>query len=167
MFRSIDEFKGAWKQESDGTKKLMAALTDASLSQIVADGHWTLGRIAWHIIGTVPEMMAHTGLAFDCPTEKDPVPTTAAEVVKAHDAAVTQLVEQVTRNWTDETLQVEDEMYGMTWKRGLTLGILMNHEIHHRGQMTILMRQAGLKVPGIYGPSKEEWDQYDMKAPDA
>jgi len=24
------------------------------------------------------------------------------------------------------------------------------------------MRQAGLKVPGIYGPSKEEWETYGM-----
>lgn len=30
------------------------------------------------------------------------------------------------------------------------------HEIHHRGQLTILMRQAGITVSGLYGPSKEE-----------
>jgi uncharacterized damage-inducible protein DinB len=28
--------------------------------------------------------------------------------------------------------------------------------------MTVLMRQAGLKVPGIYGPSREEWSQFGM-----
>jgi uncharacterized damage-inducible protein DinB len=38
----------------------------------------------------------------------------------------------------------------------------MKHEIHHRAQMTVLMRQAGLKVPGLYGPAKEEWSQYNM-----
>jgi uncharacterized damage-inducible protein DinB len=32
--------------------------------------------------------------------------------------------------------------------------------------MTVLMRQAGLKVPGIYGPSYEEWLQFGMKAPE-
>ncbi len=26
-----------------------------------------------------------------------------------------------------------------------------------RGQMTVLMRQAVLAVPGIYGPAEEEW----------
>ena len=31
--------------------------------------------------------------------------------------------------------------------------------------MTILMRQAGLKVPGVMGPSREEWSQLGMKAP--
>jgi hypothetical protein len=27
-----------------------------------------------------------------------------------------------------------------------------------------LMRQAGLKVPGVYGPSREEWSQFGMPA---
>jgi hypothetical protein len=64
-------------------------------------------------------------------------------------------LEEVTKNWKDETLQIVDEMYGEKWPRGLTLRILIDHEIHHRGQMTVLMRQAGLKVPGIMGPSRE------------
>jgi uncharacterized damage-inducible protein DinB len=72
----------------------------------------------------------------------------------------------VAKCWSDETLQIEDDMYGEMWKRGKTLGSLINHEIHHRGQMTVLMRQAGLKVPGIYGPSKDEWAQYGMKPPE-
>ena len=38
---------------------------------------------------------------------------------------------------------------------------LINHQNHHRGQMTVLMRQAGLTVPGVYGPAKEEWVGWD------
>jgi hypothetical protein len=32
--------------------------------------------------------------------------------------------------------------------------------------MTVLMRLAGLKIPGLYGPSKEEWSRYGMKEPE-
>ena len=35
---------------------------------------------------------------------------------------------------------------------------MVKHEVHHRAQMTVLMRQAGLAVPGIYGPAAEEWE---------
>jgi hypothetical protein len=35
----------------------------------------------------------------------------------------------------------------------------------YRGQMTVLMRQAGLKVPVIYGPAREEWQEFGMAAP--
>ena len=31
---------------------------------------------------------------------------------------------------------------------------LINHQNHHRGQMTVLMRQAGLTVPGVYIPQR-------------
>jgi len=34
-------------------------------------------------------------------------------------------------------------------------GNLMD-EIHHRGQLTVYLRQAGGKVPSIYGPSSDE-----------
>ncbi|MDM7920662.1 MAG: DinB family protein, partial [Pyrinomonadaceae bacterium] len=67
-------------------------------------------------------------------------------------------------NWNDDTLLQEDNMYGETWTRGLTLFYLMAHQADHRGQMTVLMRQAGLPVPGVYGPSKEEWLAHGMPA---
>jgi len=54
---------------------------------------------------------------------------------------------------------------GQTWKQGDVLSSLILHQAHHRGQMTVLMRQAGLAVPGIYGPAKEEWAAMGMAAP--
>jgi uncharacterized damage-inducible protein DinB len=166
MINSIDEFNHAWKNASESTVKLLSVLTDASLSQLVAEGHWTLGRIAWHIIQSIPEMANRTGLEVGGPAETDPVPTSADEILGAYETASSSLAEQVSSQWTDETLLQEDEMYGEKWKRCMTLSILMIHEVHHRGQMTVLMRQAGLKVPGIYGPSKEEWEQFGMKPPE-
>jgi uncharacterized damage-inducible protein DinB len=53
-------------------------------------------------------------------------------------------------------------MYGEQWTRGFVLQALVAHQTHHRGQMTVLMRQAGLPVPGMYGPSKEEWAAMGM-----
>jgi uncharacterized damage-inducible protein DinB len=43
--------------------------------------------------------------------------------------------------------------------------VLVTHQTHHRAQMTVLMRQAGLQVPGIYGPVKEGWAAYGMNVP--
>jgi hypothetical protein len=31
--------------------------------------------------------------------------------------------------------------------------------------MSVLMRQAGLPMPSIYGPTKEEWAQWNMQPP--
>jgi len=53
----------------------------------------------------------------------------------------------------------------MDMPKAVTLDLLIKHIIHHRGQMTVLMRQAGLNVPGVYGPSRDEWSQMGMEAP--
>lgn len=166
MFATIEGFKQTWKNCSESTSKALAELTDKSLAQAVSKDDRTLGRMAWHLATAIPEMMGHVGLNIKGVGADDPLPNTAAEIKKAYDTAAASLLEEVAKNWKDDTLQIVDEMYGEKWPRGLTLRILINHEIHHRGQMTVLMRQAGLKVPGIMGPSREEWTQYGMKPPE-
>lgn len=166
MYTSLSTFLQNWKYESDSTRKILGTLTDASLGQRVGPEDRSLGRIAWHVVGSVGEMMNRTGLAVDAPPENAPVPATAAAIAAAYDRAAASLDEQIRSSWNDETLGVADDMYGEKWPRGVTLGILINHQTHHRGQMTVLMRQAGLRVPGVYGPAREEWGAYGQPAPE-
>jgi len=166
MIQSIAEFEAMWKQESDGTRKLLAELTDASLGQSVANDHRTLGRMAWHITTGISEMMGRTGLTVAGPAPDAPVPATAAAIRDGYDAAAKSLLAEMKAKWTDASLLAEDDMYGEKWKRALTLAILIAHQTHHRGQMTVLMRQAGLKVPGVYGPSRDEWGAYGAPPPE-
>jgi uncharacterized damage-inducible protein DinB len=166
MFRLIEDFDKAWTYEAGATQKIMDALTDRSLSQAVSEGHRTLGRIAWHIVTTIPEMMPATGLVFEGVSANAPMPGSADEIRTAYASVAKQVLDQVKANWSDATLGVADEMYGEKWARGQTLKVLVDHQAHHRGQMTVLMRQAGLAVPGIYGPSKEEWSNYGAQPPE-
>ena len=166
MFNSIEQFTKTWSQEMKFTQSVMDALTDQSLSQAVKDDHRTLARMAWHIVGTIPEMTSHVGLKLDGPDPSAPVPTTAGEIKDAYKTVSEGLLNAIKADWTDATLEQEDDLYGERWKRGSTLHILMLHEIHHRGQMTVLMRQAGVKVPDIYGPSKEGWEAYGSPPPE-
>ena len=163
MFTSISKFLNDWKYESDATIKLMNNLTDASLKQKVTPDGRSLGFISWHVTQTIPEMLAKTGLKLEGPSETAPAPDSAKQIREAFEEASRSLSEQIKKNWTDATLEIEDEMYGEKWKRGMTLSALILHQAHHRGQMTVLMRQAGLKVTGVYGPSKEEWADMGMQ----
>ena len=157
MYHMIVDFVADWAQESAVTAKLMDALTDSSLAQRVTKGDRSLGWTAWHIVTTLAEMPARTGLELKSLAGHTPQPASAAGIAAAYRAAAAELGELVRSSWTDQTLKVEDDMYGMPWARGVTLQVLLRHEIHHRGQMTVLMRQAGLRVPGVYGPAREEW----------
>ncbi|MFC1573373.1 DinB family protein [Candidatus Eisenbacteria bacterium] len=165
MFRKIDDFLASYKQLSESTARVLATLTDESINQTVVDGHRALGQIAWHIVATIPEMMGRTGLGLSSVNEHTPPPSTASEILEGYKAASSELLTVLKSTWTDETLTEIDDMYGQKWPRGMSLAALLSHEIHHRGQMTVLMRQAGLKVPGTSGPAKEEWTQYGMEAP--
>ncbi len=157
MLRTIEDFQKDWVYEAEATGKILNALTDKSLSQKVTPDGRSLGFLAWHLTHTLGEMLGLVGLKIDAPGIDVECPTSAAEIAAAYEKAAKSATEEIGKNWTDETLLQTDSMYGETWARGLTLFYLIAHQSHHRGQMTVLMRQAGLPVPGVYGPAKEEW----------
>ena len=165
MYNTLDEFIGQWQFEAVGTQRLFDALTDASLPQEVHPGGRTLGRLAWHIAQTIPEMMARTGLHVTGVDEHAPAPAHASVIADGYRAAAASLVDEIRARWTNASLAESDDMYGERWTRQQTLGALIGHQAHHRGQMTVLMRQAGLPVHGIYGPAKEQWAQMGMEPP--
>ncbi|MDN7245493.1 DinB family protein [Planococcus shenhongbingii] len=157
MFIDLKDFLTEWQHEAKSTQRILDALTDESLDQQVADGFRTLGRLGWHLTTTLDEMMSHTGLQFSAAKFGSPVPDTAEEIAEAYRFSNQSMVTAMKENWTDETLKEEHDMYGEMWSVSRILKVMFTHQIHHRGQMTVLMRQAGLKVPGLYGPAKEEW----------
>jgi uncharacterized damage-inducible protein DinB len=163
MFRSIEDFLTGWEYESGATLKVFRALSDESLQRRFHPDLRTLGRMAWHITQSIPEMAGRTGLKLEGPGEGDPVPPSAAEIADRYFAAAESLGQAVRTNWTERDLEVEDDMYGEMWPRGKTLASLLGHQAHHRAQMTVLMRLADLNVPGVYGPSKEEWGAFGME----
>ena len=166
MFKSIDQFIDTWQHEIQFTHNVLAGLTDESLSQEVDPGGRTLGRLGWHLTQTMPEMLHRTGLVgVEGPDEAEMPPAAAAAITASYDAAAQSLLDQVKTNWTDATLNEVDEMYGEKWKKSDTLMVLVMHQAHHRGQMTVLMRQAGLRVPSFYGPAREDWAQWGMPVP--
>ncbi|WP_210467861.1 DinB family protein [Sporosarcina sp. 6E9] len=165
MFTTIEEFLNHRGHESGSTQKILNGLTDDSLAQEVSPEDRTLGRIAWHIVQTLHEMISQTGLEFDGTLDDAPVPESAAEIADAYHSTNEAMISAMKAQWNDEVLDEMKDMYGEQWTVGTVLGILTAHETHHRGQMTVLMRQAGLRVPGVYGPAREEWTAFGGEAP--
>jgi uncharacterized damage-inducible protein DinB len=165
MFRRVEDFLKTWERERAQTLRILELLDDDSLSRAVAADSRTLGRLAWHVTTTLGEMMERTGLRIAGPAQDAPVPTSATAIAQAYETASKAVADQVGSAWTDASLEVLDDMYGEKWPRGVTLFALVTHQTHHRAQMTVLMRQAGLAVPGVYGPAREEWTAFGMQPP--
>ena len=49
-----------------------------------------------------------------------------------------------------------DEIFFTMPKIGVVRGMVMNHIIHHRGQLSVYLRLNDIPVPAIYGPSADE-----------
>ncbi|MED4223828.1 DinB family protein [Neobacillus cucumis] len=165
MFTSINEFSQEWNQEAASTQRVLDALTDESLGQAVSKDDRTLGKIAWHIVASTPGMLNEFGITIENVGSGETIPTSAKEIADTFRKVSAEVAEQVQKQWTDESLTEVQDVFGRQMPKAVTLSLLIKHIIHHRGQMTVLMRQAGLKVPGVYGPAREEWSQMGMEAP--
>lgn len=165
MYYKISDFIEDWKYESESTIKVLNNLTDEVLTVKFNNEIRTAGRLAWHIVGAVAELRHRMGLGIKEIDQDSPFPSAAKEIVDEYKRASDGLIKEIKEKWNDDTLSIEDEITGKgeRWSRGKTLGALVTHQIHHRGQLTVVMRLAGLKVPGIYGPAKEEWANYGMQ----
>jgi len=166
MFHTLDEFKQEWTYESESTQRMLDLLTDESLGTRVSEGERTLGFLAWHIVISIHEMMSRVGLEFDAPHHDAAVPTEVEEIKAGYRQANDNFTKAISTMWTDANLKDKHDMYGEMWSNATTLNVLVKHQIHHRGQLSTLMRLAGLPMIGIYGPSREEWASYGGDVPE-
>jgi uncharacterized damage-inducible protein DinB len=162
MFHTINEFLDDWKSESESTIKIFNNLTDESLDYKTTSFGRTIGRLAWHITVNVFEMLESAGIPSILNDEEN-YPKSAKEILEKYVQASDIIVNKLPKEWSDDSLKEEINMFGEPWTKEKVLTSLVKHQIHHRAQITVLMREAGLKVPGIYGPSYEEWKIMGME----
>jgi len=94
------------------------------------------------------------------PIKEEPVETVEG-ALEMFDANVAAAREAIT-NASDETLMASwsllkagDEV--LTFPKVAVLrSFIMNHMIHHRGQLTVYLRLNDLPLPALYGPSADE-----------
>lgn len=164
MYRRVSDFLADHTAEAKSTVKLFNTIPESASAQAIPGGR-SLGRLAWHLTCALGEIARNAGIGefepHDDQTGDVPPVARTAETYKASAKAFGDLLAS---QWTDAMLDQEIEMYGKTWKRGDVLTMLVVHQAHHRGQITVLMRQAGLAVPGMVGPAREEWAAWNMPA---
>lgn len=164
MYRKIEDFIQDWKNESLATIKVFSNISEESKSQKRNENIRSLERLAWHITQTLTEMPARSGIMESDLLDNEPIPATIKDIISVYKRYSEELIKHVDEKWKDVQLTEKIDVYGQPWERRKVLSVLVLHQAHHRGQMTTLMRMEGLPVPGIYGPSKEEWSKFGMEA---
>ncbi|MEJ1517220.1 DinB family protein [Bacillus cereus] len=165
MYVTISDFIKEWNREAMLTQKVLDGLTDESLKQQVYPEGRTLGRIVWHLTTNIPDYLAHFGLKIDRVENAESVPTSSKEIAETFKNLSLDAAKAIEEQWTDESIKQIQEAFGRQESNAAILMGLIKHIVHHRGQVTVLMRQAGIKPFGVYGPPKEDWIQLGVENP--
>jgi len=152
--------------ETGATRRLLERLPDGDLGWKPHDRSYSLGELATHL-AQLPQWSAAIldQPSFDLESGTGEPERKAFEsrsqVLEAFDRAVAGARDRLTR-------KTDAELTG-TWT--LTRGgqemfsapaiaafrsFIMNHLIHHRGQLTVYLRLRNVPLPPIYGPTADE-----------
>lgn len=153
--------------EMELTRKMLERIPDASFDFAPHEKSYPLGRLAGHL-AVIPHWMvtALEEAEFDIdPPDGEPweppEPATRQEVLDFFDGNVARAREAL--------VGTSDQEMSVRWKfksGGETLvemprvavvrSMILNHMIHHRGQLGVYYRLLDVPLPAIYGPSADE-----------
>jgi uncharacterized damage-inducible protein DinB len=149
-----------------------AATTRKCLERIPADKFdWkpheksmAFGHLASHIaemFGWTPSTLEHPELDFAKMDYTPYAPATTDDLVEFLDKNISDAVTTL-KNTPDErfmetwTMRNGEQVYFTMPKIAVMRSFVMNHIIHHRGQLSVYLRLNDIPVPSIYGPSADE-----------
>jgi uncharacterized damage-inducible protein DinB len=158
----IDILLQELEQEAHTTRRVLERVPDAHLGWKPHEKSMSLGQLALHV-ATVPGMVAEMTVQpfITVPEFTQPSATRADELIPALEASVAK-ARTLLRGMDDGALAftwrlMDGDREVMALPRGALLrSIMLNHWYHHRGQLSVYLRQLGVPVPSIYGPSADE-----------
>ena len=159
----IDGLLQELEQEALTTRRVLERVPGDRLAWRPHERARTLGQLALHV-ATVPGGVAELVAApspVQAPQFGDPSPQSASELLPALEESIRK-ARKALGGMDDATLQATWRM--MAGDRevlaipriAMVRSVMLNHWYHHRGQLSVYLRQLGVPIPSIYGPSADE-----------
>jgi uncharacterized damage-inducible protein DinB len=150
------------EMEAQTTARVLALVPEDKLTWKPSEKSMTLGQLALHV-ATIPGGIAY--IAHNPPTSvpefKQAAAASSAELMGAFEQSLSG-ARAYLGSLTDGDLGKEWQLTdsGRTVFAlpvgGLIRTIMLNHWYHHRGQLSVYLRELGVALPSIYGPSADE-----------
>jgi uncharacterized damage-inducible protein DinB len=155
-----------YDHEMGTTRRLLERVPEADLAWKPHEKSFGLGQLAGHI-ANIPHWVdiMIDGSSFDVAAGGDDarpkVPGSVADVLKAFDANVktarAKIDEQMDAALFAPWSLVNNGQIVFTMPKIAVLrSFVMNHLIHHRGQLSVYLRLRNVPLPSIYGPTADE-----------
>jgi uncharacterized damage-inducible protein DinB len=151
------------EREAQTTRRVLERVPDNKLTWKPHEKSRTLGQLAMHVAmvpGAVAELFASPSPA-QVPQFTDPVPARASELVPALEQSLLKAkralggMDDATAMATWRLMNGDREIFAAP-RAALLRSIMLNHWYHHRGQLTVYLRELDVAIPSIYGPSADE-----------
>ncbi len=160
--RVVDPILMELDQEAETTKKLLEIIPEDKLTRRPHRKARSLGELAMHVAtlqGGVAELaQANTVELPNFPP--DPEAKSREEVLEAFAESLKKAKDIVaSTNDAQAMAQYTISKDGKTLmalpRIGFWRAILLNHNYHHRGQLSAYLRELDVELPSIYGPSAD------------
>ena len=151
--------------ETGVTRRLLERVPDGQFAWSPHQKSMTLGKLATHVaevLTWLPETVHKTEINWDTTAPYVPKSFDTREGVLAffdqsREAARSALAgasdAELMQPWT---FKKDGQVVFSQPKIGVIRGMVMNHMIHHRAQLSVYLRLLDVPVPSIYGPSADE-----------
>ena len=151
------------EQEAQTTRRLLERVPNDRLGWRPHHKARTLGQLALHVAivpGGVAEFVASPSPA-QAPQFLDPSPKTASELVPALEESIAKAKKAlgglddgaITATW--RMVDGNRELLALP-RIAMLRSVMLNHWYHHRGQLSVYLRELDVPLPSIYGPSADE-----------
>jgi uncharacterized damage-inducible protein DinB len=160
-----DAFLPEFDREMGLTRRVLERVPDGQFAWKPHEKSMTLGRLAEHLAelpGWAKVSVLQDGIDMTTGRPPDYVPpATRAAVLEMFDRTVAEARAAIAGRTDAElmapwTLKAAGKEIFTMPKAAVLRSFVMNHVIHHRGQMSVYLRLQNVPVPSIYGPSADE-----------
>ncbi len=160
MHNELETFLTFWNHEAKKTADLLRALPVGQYDFRPDPQARSLGELAWHLaeVDAYPTWgIEQGGLQPNMRPPGIERPSSVEALAPGYERIHAEAAERISRlSPTDLDRKVRSFTGKEMPIRDILWGAVLFHMIHHRGQLSILVRLAGAAVPSIYGPNREE-----------
>src|SRR5262245_55272263 len=155
----VETFFAVWEREAQKTAGILEMLPAGQYDFRPDASGRSLGELAWHLAeldAYISFGVANGTFSQDAKPPNIKRPMTIEALAPAYERIHKEASERLA-SLTVADLEKKMEFFGSTQTVSSLLwdGMLL-HLIHHRGQLSLLVRLAGGVVPPIFGPTREQ-----------
>ncbi len=157
----VESFLQEFDVEMAATRRMLERLPVSRLDWKPHAKSKSLSELATHLVELPRFGLRIQKDEFAAGSEKAPAMRTAAEFLARFDENVRASRQAIagmseTDLERDFTVTRQGQVFFALKKRALLRRILLNHSIHHRGQLSVYLRLNHVPLPSVYGPTADE-----------